>query len=166
MGLVATYFLRISPWTPSRTPWKCPLWTIDATTKAISFCFLVAKLNNIEIGKCTLTWIFSGQQGKVGCVLIYLRPFHFLFGLVVWYLPLAGCALFTWLCQGMRMFPMHQSWQQRCWSPTLVEYAQLLDMFKTGGHGVSRAFPIHHTTGIPSGDLWWSRRVPSHPHHC
>ena len=94
-----------------------------------------------------------------------LRPFHFLFGLVVWYLPLAGCALFTWLCQGMRMFPMHQSWQQRCWSPTLVEYAQLLDMFKTGGHGVSRAFPIHHTTtGIPCGDLWWFKSVvPSPP---
>ena len=59
---------------------------------------------------------------------------------------------------------MHQSWQQRCWSPTLVEYAQLLDMFKTGGHGVSRAFPIHHTTGIPCRDLcWFKSAVPSPP---
>ena len=38
LEVVAMYFLRISLWTPSRTPWTCRSLNIDATTRAMSFC--------------------------------------------------------------------------------------------------------------------------------
>lgn len=164
MGLVATFFEDISL-NPFKDTLKVPFVDYRCNNQSHIILLLSCKAKqqwNWQV-YIDMNLLRSAGQSRV-C--FNLRPFHFLFGLVVWYLPLAGCALFTWLCQGMRMFPMHQSWQkdvevQRLWSMhSYWTCSKRVDM-EWAGHSPFITLLLASLVVI-CDDL----RVSSHPHHC
>ena len=135
LEVVAMYFLRISLWTPSRTPWTCRSLNIDATTRAMSFCSS-SNLNqgnndwpcNLSILQCDRYFGMCITANDIPYVLVN-DPVDSSHALVTILKTVFLCSHFHYEAPspGMATSSMHQLWLQRCWeAPRFLENAKTL----------------------------------------